>query len=210
MSFLLPFRRAPMAAALTALALACPGAAAQAAAPLAPPYPPPYLLTDIGQGNGAKVVRALLKKQGIAPDMKEMATAADLKGAKTLLVGFGASTKGLGAAGLDAEQEIKRAKELLDAARAAKVPVVAIHLGGTSRRGELSDRFNALVMDSADHAVVWKEGDGDGFFTKKAADRKITLKTVEQKNDAGEALKAILSPGTGAAEAADTATSAAK
>ena len=46
--------------------------------------------------------------------------------------------------------------------------VVAVHVGGESRRGPLSDKFIDPVMAKADFVLVTEDGNKDGYFTKAA------------------------------------------
>jgi hypothetical protein len=159
------------------------------------------LVTDVGQGNNAKIIRMLLKKNGIREiKFVELATPEDLDGITMMIVGVGASTKGLGAAGLDVEGEAQRAADLLRTARAKSVKVIGVHIGGQARRGEISDMLNELVMKSSDTFIAWKEGDEDGFFTKLAEAKagaggdtaSSLLRIVENKSAVGTELKGII------------------
>jgi len=164
------------------------------------------LVTDVGQGNNAKIIRMLLTKNGVE-DVKfvELATPADLEGVEMLIVGVGASTKGLGAAGLNVEAESARATELLQAAKKRSIRIVGVHIGGKPRRGEISDSLNRLVLMASDVFVVWKDGNEDGFFSELAATRlgegasesasAELLRIVDSKRDVGtELMKIIGSP----------------
>ncbi|PIE90667.1 MAG: hypothetical protein CR997_04440 [Acidobacteria bacterium] len=161
---------------------------------------PSILVTDVGQGNNAKIIRMLMKKNKIANiKFKEVATEADLEGVGTVIVGVGASTKGLGAAGLDLDKEMARAKKLLDKAKSQSIKIIGVHIGGPARRGELSDTLNELVVKSADQFIVWEDGNKDAFFTKlaksklgdQASDEDLAsvFRTVKSKRDVGSAIK---------------------
>ena len=161
------------------------------------------LVTDVGQGNNAKIIRMLLKKSGIENvKLVELATIDDLDGIEMLIVGVGASTKGLGAAGLDVEAESQRAAELLTAADEQSIRVVGVHIGGKPRRGEISDSLNELVLNGSDVFVAWSDGNEDGFFTKLVETRlgdgateaavAELLHVVESKRAVGVELKTII------------------
>jgi hypothetical protein len=164
---------------------------------------PGILVTDVGQGNNAKIVRLLLKKNGITDiTFVEIAAPEDLEGIAMMIVGVGASTKGLGAAGLDLEKEARRASTLLATAKERSVKIVGVHVGGKPRRGEVSDPLNELVMMASDTFVVWQEGDEDAFFTGLAETRigdssdedalSDLLRVVETKAAVGSELKEII------------------
>jgi hypothetical protein len=164
---------------------------------------PAILVTDVGQGNSAKITRMLLKKNGISEiTFVEIAAPEDLEGIEMMIVGVGASTKGLGAAGLDLEGETERASSLLATAKDRSVKIVGVHIGGQPRRGEISDSLNELVMMESDTFVVWKEGNEDGFFTRLAETKlgdssdegalSDLLHVVETKSAVGTELKEII------------------
>ena len=207
-------RAGVLAALLLAAAVAAPGQEASASAPASAPAAPtapaepaapadspatmtaelPVLIVDVGQGNNAKLLQAVMRRTG-APEgsytLKELATEADLEGVKTLVIGVGASTKGLGAAGLDVETESARAAALIEAAKKGGVKVVGIHIGGVARRGELSDTFNALVLKHSDLFVYSTDGNEDGFFTRLAEAEEVPLISVEKKTEVADVLQKL-------------------
>ena len=168
-------------------------AAAVAAAPAAagPPYARPAVLTSVGQSSDIVVVKALLNTQ-LKMDLavKPVAQPADLAGVKTLVIVVGASAKGLGAAGLDMSKEIARARALMAAAREQKIPIVAMHTGGESRRGKTSNDLIDLVVPEADYVIVVASGNKDKAFNTLAARSKATVVEVEKLAGVGEAVKA--------------------
>lgn len=150
----------------------------------------PVLLVDSGQGNNARLLQALMRRARVDPDkfeLNEMATADDLDGFNTLIIGVGASSKGLGAAGINTAQEVERTESIIAAAKERGMKVVGVHMGGDARRGELSDRFNALVYRHSDVFILWDGGNEDGFFTRLAAQHgEVVLRIVEQKTAVGD------------------------
>ena len=107
---------------LALLAAALGGAAPLAAAP--PRFERPGLLSSIGQSSDIAVVKVLLNTRlQLGLEVKPLAQAPDLAGRKTLVVVVGASSKGLGAVGLDVSREAGRARALLSAARERKIGV---------------------------------------------------------------------------------------
>lgn len=166
----------------------------------------PILITDVGQGNSSKLVEALIKRAGDFEYTSEStATADQLEGIKTLIIGVGASSKGLGAAGLNADQEYERAKALLSAAKEKDIPVIGVHIGGVPRRGELSDRFNKQVLEGSSVFVAWQGGNEDGFFTDAAKDSSVPLVITEGKRDVGSELTTLLTEGFAGNSAGETA-----
>ena len=101
----------------------------------------PILLTTAGRSTDIYVAQTLLRQAGIddvltAPNAmpKEVTS---YYGA--LVVAVGASEKGLAAAGQTKEEELVHIQAVLDAAQERDIPVLALHIGSYSRRGELTD-----------------------------------------------------------------------
>jgi len=173
--------------ALAALALGRP-------APAAPPpvFEGPGVLSSIGQSSDIAVVKVLLNtKLKLGLDVKPLAQPADLAGQKSLVVVVGASTKGLGAAGLDVGKETERAKALLEAARAKGIGVIALHTGGGSRRGKTTDDLVKLVVPLSDYVVVVAGGNKDKSFQAAAGTRPVPIVEVESLAAVGDAVKAV-------------------
>jgi hypothetical protein len=167
---------------LAALLLAAvPFLAAQTAAPKAET---PILLTSCGQSPGVGMLSVILRKVGLAYDLSPLAITADLKAKpyKTLIVVMGASLKGMGAAGIAIEDEIKRTGALIDEARKLKMKVIGAHIEGMKRRAQGADAGDTTdeqsidaVAPRADILLVWKDGNSDGRFSAIAAAKKLFL-----------------------------------
>ncbi|MDR7520257.1 MAG: DUF6305 family protein [Armatimonadota bacterium] len=95
---------------------------------------PPVLLTSAGQSADFQIVKILFDRLKVPATAKALAGPEDLANARTLVVAIGGSTKGLGAAGIDADGELARVQTLLARAREAKLKVLALHIGGAARR----------------------------------------------------------------------------
>jgi len=135
----------------------------------------PVLITSAGQSADILMAKILAKKAGINFTLDKTATPEKLKGMNSVMIVCGGSTKGLGAAKIDKKQEYRRVEKLIKAARKQHIPIIAVHVGGKSRRGALSDYFNTLVANNADHLIVVAGGNQDGFFSKIAKEKKIGL-----------------------------------
>jgi hypothetical protein len=151
----------------------------------------PVLLTSAGQSADFQIVKIILDRLKLPVTVKALAKPEDVKDAKTLLVAIGGSTKGLGAAGIDADEELERIQSLLSRAKDVHLKVLSLHIGGTARRGELSDRFIASVVPKSDHVVVLAEGNTDGLFTKLAGQAKVSLETTDRLTDVEAVLRRI-------------------
>lgn len=120
----------------------------------------PILLTSVGQSADVNIVNTLLTKAGVA-DVRLAATvtAEEVAGYKTLVLAIGGSSKGLGAAGIDENQEVARVVAVIEAAKENDVKILALHVGGQARRGVLSDLFIPDAVAAADAMIVVKAGD---------------------------------------------------
>ncbi|MDD2446320.1 MAG: DUF6305 family protein [Tissierellia bacterium] len=144
----------------------------------------PTLLTSVGQSADVEMVKALLENAGLEYTMDKLVEAENIGDAKTLILAVGGSSKGLGAAGIDENQELNRALAVVDAAKTNDVKIIAMHIGGESRRGELSDKFIEPVCSQADYLIVVEDGNNDGLFTGIASSNSIPMDTVTSIADA--------------------------
>lgn len=176
---------------LVCLATALLGLSAAARAEIKLSATAPVLLTSAGQSADVQILKTLFDRSKVAAKTLPLAKPADLEGAKTLVIAVGGSSKGLGAAGIDAEKETARLKSVLAKAREMKIPVLAMHIGGESKRGDLSDGLYRLVVASAAQVVMVKDGDKDGFLSKTAAANKVPHHTVEKLAGVLEPIKTI-------------------
>lgn len=143
----------------------------------------PVLLTSVGQSADYEMVKTMLDKNNIKCEKNSLATSADLEGIKTLMLAVGGSSKGLGAAGIDANGELERVSELIDAADEQGIIIIAVHVGGEARRGDLSDKFIAPSFEKADYAIVVADGDKDGLMKGLAAKAGIPFDEVSSMAD---------------------------
>lgn len=144
----------------------------------------PILLTSAGQSADVLMVKVMLERNKLQFTFDKLATPAQLGGNKTLLLVAGGSTKGLGAAKVDARQELERISALIASAKKEGMKIIAVHVGGEARRGSMSDQFNKTAAEGADCLIVLKSGDQDQFFTKIATARKIPFYGVDKITDA--------------------------
>ena len=152
----------------------------------------PAVLTSIGQSAAVEIVGTLCNKAGVEVELNNTITADELSAdCKTLLLAVGGSSKGLGAAGIDADQELARTEDLLSKADELGITVVALHTGGSARRGTLSDSFISPAFAAADIAIVVSEGDGDGLMSGILAGNSTPSAYVEQVADCIETLKTL-------------------
>lgn len=148
----------------------------------------PILLTSGGQSADYQMVGTVLKNLKMEYTLNNLATSADLGNNKTLVVAVGGSSKGLGAAGIDADGEISRLTELLAAAKEADMTIIVMHTGGAARRGDLSDKFIEPVFAYANYAVVVESGDADGKMAGICSQNGIPLDKVAGIGDVATVL----------------------
>ncbi len=151
----------------------------------------PVLITSIGQNPDALMVKVLLTKNKIEFGYSALAKVEELSEYKTIIMVVGASTKGLGAAGIDFETELERTKTLIAAAVEKEIPIVLAHVGGKSRRGTKSNQLIDLVGAVASYMIITEAGNEDGYFTKIAEERNIPLKTADKILNTGAYFKEI-------------------
>ncbi len=191
-------RSLPLGVALCLLALFAVSLPAQAP----PKAPSPVLITSCGQSPGASSMNVLARRAGVEYTLKEDATAKDLAGGKykTLIVVTGASLKGMGAAGVSIEDELKRTELLILEARKWKMTVIGAHIEGMSRRsqgaapGDNSDEMSIdAVCPKANFMIVRKDGNEDGRFTAISKAKKIPLVEFEKNLQLVDVLKGVFS-----------------
>ncbi|MCI7530810.1 MAG: DUF6305 family protein [Christensenellaceae bacterium] len=131
--------------------------------------------TTIGQADLA-VVNNLIVKAGVAAadyTSDNMLTADQVEDGSTVFIVVGASGKGLGGAGTDAAAELVRANAFQ--AKADKINIVCVHVGGANRRGDTSDPTIRVIAGCSKVILVVEEGNSDDLFTGIANDNSIPL-----------------------------------
>jgi len=151
----------------------------------------PILVTSGGQSADYQMVGTLMGKVGMDYEIKNLATSADLGSAKTLIIVVGGSSKGLGAAGIDADGELARLEELIAGAKSAGLSIIAMHTGGEARRGELSDKFITPIFEKADYAIVVSSGDEDGLMAGICSGAGIPMDSIDSISNVATVLPAV-------------------
>jgi len=154
----------------------------------------PILITSFGQSPGAMMAKVLSKRVDLEfvynPTVKgENLEELDIN---TIVAVVGASGKGLGAAGLDIEDEISRVESLLQTAEELEIPMIIMHIEGVQRRGDMSNKLIKTFVPQSEYIIVQKSGNDDGLFTKLSEENEITLEQVEKAADAAPVLNEII------------------
>ncbi len=147
-------------------------------------YAQPVFVTSFGQSTDAAMLDTVMKRIGVNYVYNATATAEAIKGYKTVVIAVGASTKGLGAAGISEAEETARAKAIMDYIKANDVEVICCHIGGSARRGTLSDLYADMVMDESSLIVLKEDANFDYKFTKYAEEHNVPISLIYATKDA--------------------------
>jgi hypothetical protein len=168
-------------------ALCASAGAQQAALPKGlPELRAPILITACGQSPGGVYVKVVCRQVKLEADLDESATVQTLgaRAYKTLVIITGTSLKGMGSAGVELSDEIKRCTELVKKAKASGIKVIVAQVEGASRRVDESDEQSIRSMTPlADLLVTHNQANKDGYFTKTAAEKKIPQIFIDQQLD---------------------------
>jgi len=157
----------------------------------------PVLVTSCGQSNGPTTVKIVLQRLKMAFDIDPLATPEMIQAKakagtpyKSLIITMGASLKGMGAAGIEIEDELARASALIAEARKSGIKIIGAHIEGMKRRsqgaaaGDTTDEQSIdAVAPSSAILLVYKEGNADGRFTTISQSKKIPLIEFEKTVD---------------------------
>jgi hypothetical protein len=100
---------------------------------------------------------------------------------KTVIFAIGASLKGMGASGLTVDDEVDRLLKVVEYCRQQGIFIIAVHVGGVSRRGAPgsdNERMIDAVAPSADYLIVTRDSNKDGRFSQIAQEKNIPLTEV--------------------------------
>lgn len=149
-------------------------------------------LTSVGQSPDAMMVRVVFRKLAVDVDYDALMRSDALPGHKVLVAVVGGSSKGLGAAGINQDQEKARSVDLVEKAREQGIKVLVMHVGGEGRRGTLSDLFIEAVVPLADHLILVEGADKDGLFTRLIEGKGIAVDTASTVRDTDVPLRGVL------------------
>ena len=147
-------------------------------------YSQPVFVTSFGQSTDAAMLDTVMKRIGVDYVYNATSNADAVKGYKTVVIAVGASTKGLGAAGISESEETERAKAIMQAIAETGAQVICCHIGGSARRGTLSDVFADMVMEKASYIVLKEDANFDYKFTKYAEEHNLPISLIYATKDA--------------------------
>jgi hypothetical protein len=172
----------------------------------------PVLTTSAGQSTDVETLNIIAEEAGVAYDYCDVPTAEILKDGvglggresadtgfhveihsdldkypkgtayKTIIFAIGASLKGMGASGLTIEDEEKRLKEVIDYCKKNGIFIIALHVGGVSKRGAPggdNEKMIDAVAPYADYIIAAKDSNKDGRFSSIAKEKGIPFTEVE-------------------------------
>lgn len=128
-------------------------------------------VTSIGQAADYDTMRNLLTTsmkltEGTDFVANATLTAANVADGDTVIIVAGASDKGMGAAGINAADEIARANAF--AAKKSNINLIVVQLGGSVRRGSTSDAIFAAVCPAAKvNLIIASADESDHKFTSE-------------------------------------------
>lgn len=155
-------------------------------------YKAPIYVTSFGQSTDASMVDTCMKRIKVSYKYNAQASASDISGCKTLIIAVGASTKGLGAAGISEDAERKRAKAIMDVVAKEKIQVICVHVGGATRRGTLSDEFADMVLPKSSYIVLKEDANFDYKFTDFAQKNNVPISLIYTSSSLVDVFKDLL------------------
>ena len=165
----------------------------------------PVLVTSCGQSIGPTTIKVVLQRLKLAYEIDPLATPETLQAKakagtpyKSLIITMGASLKGMGAAGIEIDDELARATALIAEAKKQGIKVIGAHIEGMKRRsqgaaaGDTTDEQSIdAVAPHSDILLVLKDGNSDGRFTVISEAKKIPLVEFEKTVDLIPALEKL-------------------
>lgn len=188
-----------------------------------PKAPLPVLITSAGQSPDVTTVNIIAEEAGVPYDYCDVPTVELVKAGvgladkesgpgfhveihtdlekypkgtpyQTMIFAIGASLKGMGASGLTVESEVKRLQKLIDYAQKNNIFIIAIHVGGASKRGAPgsdNEKMIDAVAPFANLIIVTKDSNRDGRFDQIAQANNIPLLQVDNALEIVELFKQI-------------------
>ena len=159
----------------------------------------PLIITTAGQSPGAVSISVICRRNKIDNDYLNLAIVEDLKTKeyKTLIVTMGTSGKGMGAAGIELDDELARIENLIAEARNQNMLVLGFHIEGEARRSGACENSIDLVGPRVDYLIVRSDGNLDGRFDEISKKNEIPLRIFDESIELNEILKEIFSSDEG-------------
>ncbi len=105
----------------------------------------------------------------------------------------GLSYKGINAANTTLEQELSRAKKLVDSAIENSSQVILVYLGGFTQRDGLVNQLVNIIANQASAMIVYTGRNGEkGFLYEQAKDQDVSYYHIKNLNQLGDEMDKIL------------------
>jgi hypothetical protein len=151
----------------------------------------PVAMTCPGQAPEGQLVKLIFGRLKTPIKYDPFMEPKAVGGSKSLIIILGGSGKGLGSAGVNLQDEMKRAEAVIAEAQKQKIKLIGIHSGGEDRRGEVSTKLIDLVAPKMNYLIVREDGNKDGLFTKLANQHKIPLTLIQGTQELSDVFKTL-------------------
>ena len=152
----------------------------------------PILVTSLGQAPDGNTITVIAKRNGVNLDYETLAAPERIKNFKTVIISYGVSLKGFGAAGVNLDTELDRAEAIKKLAKDNGIKLVGMHIGGVGRRDQMSNKIIENYAGMCDLLIVYKDGNQDGLFTGIAQKSGLPFLELEKLNLLNDILKQML------------------
>jgi hypothetical protein len=153
----------------------------------------PLLITTAGQSPGGMTVSVICKRNSVDHDYLNLATVEDLTANhyNTLIITMGTSGKGMGAAGIDIDDELDRIEKIIEEAKRQNIFIIGMHIEVEARRGGHCEKTIDLVAPLVDYLIVRSDGNQDGRFDRIAEEKNIPTTIIDGTIELNDLLKKI-------------------
>lgn len=160
----------------------------------APTFEQPAVVTTCGQSPAALMVKMICQQVGVECTQKDLLTGEELKESdyQTLIITMGTSSKGMGAAGTNMNQEEARIDKLIEVAEEKGIQILGAHVEGMSRRVDSNDEKSIeIVMPNSDALIIKNASNEDNFFTEKSEELNIPVEYFDKNMEMGNAVEKL-------------------
>jgi hypothetical protein len=140
----------------------------------------PVLITPLGQNPDGLMIKVVLSKIGIKNDYLELASNENLNNNyHSVVMTVGVSYKGLGAIGINYNDEINRTKKLVGEAIKKDYPIIFVYFGENPQREKRTNQLIKLIAPYSAYIIIKEDGNKDKYFAEIAHKNKIPLILVD-------------------------------
>ncbi len=140
----------------------------------------PILITSLGQNPDGLMVKVVLEKNNISYNYLPQASIKEIEVYKSIIITVGVSCKGLNAANIQYQHEVKRAEEILKRTLDNRIPIILVHFGGSARRDSRSNHLIEMIAPYSSYLIIYQDSNNDNYFTKLAEEKNISLELVDK------------------------------